>query len=395
MSTQPINHHPHPHHQPPKRPRYDVVIVGARAAGASTAMLLARAGLDVLVVDRATYGADTLSSHALMRGGVDHLRRWGLLERVAATTPPINRTVFEFGGHETIVEEPDPLFAPRRTVLDPILVDAATDAGAAFSFATRLVDLVRDPAGRIRGVHVEMANGDRAEVGADLVIGADGLRSRLARLVEAPVTRRGLKCLASIYGYVRDADLPPHDYRFAYDDGRVGGSIPTNDGVHCVFVSMAPEQFHRGAQLDVAAALQTTLRRVSPELADGAQTGALAGQIRSFPGHVGQFRGAHGNGWALVGDAGYFKDPAAAHGLSDAFRDAELLAGAVVAGDLDGYQRVRDNLSMPLFGHIEELTALDWDAAGVGRILMAFGSSMHAEAEELRRHRTTLVGAAD
>ena len=385
--------HPVRHDSPTAlREHRDVVIVGARAAGASTAMLLARAGVDVLVVDRAGYGTDTLSSHALMRGGVEHLRRWGLLDRVAAATPAIHRSVFEFGGEPLVVDaadgvSDDPLYAPRRTVLDPILVDAAREAGAEFRFGTRMVDVVRDRTGRARGIDLETADGRAARITADLVIGADGLRSLVARCVDAAVTRRGHHCLASIYSYVRDADLSQHDYRFAYDGGEIGGSIPTNEGMHCVFVSMAPQAFRRGVQLDAATVLECTLARVSPSIAEGARAGSLVGPIRSFPGHPGQLRSAHGPGWALVGDAGYFKDPAAAHGLSDAFRDAELLVAAIVSEDLDAYQRVRDNLSMPLFGHIEKLAALDWDAAGARDILIDFAASMAAESRALAEHR--------
>ena len=114
----------------PDRPHYDAVIVGARAAGAATAMLLARAGLRVLVVDRSRYGADTLSTHALMRGGVLQLHRWGLLDRVVdAGTPPIRHTTFHYATTSIITIKPshgvDALYAPRRTLLDPVLVDAA------------------------------------------------------------------------------------------------------------------------------------------------------------------------------------------------------------------------------------------------------------------------------
>ena len=116
--------------------RHDVVVVGARAAGAATAMLLARAGLDVLVVDRGRYGADTLSTHAILRGGVLQLHRWGLLDEiVAAGTPAIRRTTFHYATDQvSVTVKPshgiDALYAPRRTVLDPILVDAATAAAA-------------------------------------------------------------------------------------------------------------------------------------------------------------------------------------------------------------------------------------------------------------------------
>lgn len=137
---------------------YDVVVVGARPAGAATAMVLARAGLRVLVVDRSRYGADTLSTHALLRGGVLQLARWGLLnEVIAAGTPPVQRSVFHYG--EERIEVPirpaagvDALYAPRRTVLDPILVDAARDAGAEVRFGLTVTGLCRDGTGRVTGV---------------------------------------------------------------------------------------------------------------------------------------------------------------------------------------------------------------------------------------------------
>src|SRR4029453_12858161 len=118
-------------------------------AGAATAMLLARRGLRVLAVDRGAYGTDTLSTHALMRAGVLQLARWGLLDRIeAAGTPRVRRTVFHYP--DDVVDIPinpaadvPALFAPRRTVLDRVLVDAAADAGADVRHRVRLVDLLR------------------------------------------------------------------------------------------------------------------------------------------------------------------------------------------------------------------------------------------------------------
>src|SRR5215831_12691096 len=117
-------------------PRYDAVIIGARCAGAATALLLARSGAKVLVVDRQAYGSDTMSTHALMRGAVLQLNRWGLIPEIAAAgTPAIRSTTFHYGGEAfRVALKPDHgvecLFAPRRTVLDRLLVDAAREAGA-------------------------------------------------------------------------------------------------------------------------------------------------------------------------------------------------------------------------------------------------------------------------
>ena len=135
------------------RRSWDVIIIGGRVAGASTALLLARAGLRVLVVERARRGSDTLSTHALMRGGVLQLHRWGLLDRVAATgAPPIRRVTLHYG-HDSmpVTLKPyagvDALYAPRRTVLDALLVAAAEEAGASFRFGLVMTDVARDRAG--------------------------------------------------------------------------------------------------------------------------------------------------------------------------------------------------------------------------------------------------------
>ena len=124
--------------------RYDVVIVGARCAGAATAMLLARAGHRVLVVDRGRYGTDTLSTHALMRGAVIQLHRWNVLPAVvAAGTTPVRQATFFYGDESVAVpiaprDGIDALYAPRRHVLDRLLVDAARVAGADVAYGVRI-----------------------------------------------------------------------------------------------------------------------------------------------------------------------------------------------------------------------------------------------------------------
>jgi menaquinone-9 beta-reductase len=145
---------------------YDVVVIGARCAGAATALLLARRGFRVLAVDKSRHGSDTLSTHALMRGGVLQLARWGLLDAVrAAGTPSVSTTTFHYGEVPVeVVIKPrdgiDALYAPRRTVIDPILADAAAEAGAEILRGPRLVDLIRTSEGRVEGVVVEDRPGD-------------------------------------------------------------------------------------------------------------------------------------------------------------------------------------------------------------------------------------------
>src|SRR5690349_11037846 len=186
--------------------RHDVVIVGARCAGAATAMLLARRGLKVLAIDRGIYGADTLSTHAMMRGGVLQLSRWGLLPRViAAGTPAVRRTSFHYGAEEiTIALKPgdgvDALYAPRRTVLDALLVDAACEAGAEVRYGETVIGLLREGE-RVAGIATLDAEGRPRAIHADLVIGADGIGSAVAREAEAAVLRQARHATATVFGY--------------------------------------------------------------------------------------------------------------------------------------------------------------------------------------------------
>jgi flavin-dependent dehydrogenase len=138
--------------------------------------------------------------------------------------------------------------------------------------------------------------------------------------------------------------------------------IPTNGGETLVFVETTRERFMRDLRFDLAAGFHQLVRETSPSLAAGLRQ-AAAGTFHGFAGHPSVLRPASGPGWALVGDAGYFKDPITAHGITDALRDAELLARAVTAGTdvaLTSYQRVRDDLSVPLFAITDEIASFAW-----------------------------------
>ena len=204
----------------------DVVVVGARCAGAATAMLLARAGRSVLLVDRGDYGSDILSTHALMRGGVLQLARWNLLGHIIeAGTPPVKATTFHLGEEKVRVPIKakygvDALYAPRRTVLDRVLVDAAEQSGAFVRFGTRLTALSRGSDGGVDGVVLQDRSGRAVPVTAKFVVGADGMRSTVAGLVGAPVYRSGGHATAVLYGYW--PDLPVDGYNWHYGDDRRG-----------------------------------------------------------------------------------------------------------------------------------------------------------------------------
>ena len=368
---------------------YDVVVAGARVAGAATAMLLAERGLRVLVVDPVPQGRDTLSTHALMRGAVVQLNRWGLLDRLReAGTPTISEVTFYYGPEQaiTVPLEPrdgiDGLYAPRRTVLDPILVDAAREAGAHFLYGAAAAGLVWDDNGRVRGVDLNMPEGGSRTVETPLVIGADGMNSKIARLVDAPSDLQLPHATANIYGYWKG--LGNRGYQWYFGQGIAAGAIPTNHEESCVFVSMPPERFHREKGGGLDALYHTVVREMSPELAE--RLTRPASRRRAFPGAPGRLRRSAGPGWALVGDAGYFKDPLTAHGMTDALRDAELLARAVVAGGDDalaGYQARRDRMSEKLLRVTDRIASFDWTYEEVGKLHRELSQEMKAEVAEL------------
>jgi 2-polyprenyl-6-methoxyphenol hydroxylase-like FAD-dependent oxidoreductase len=370
--------------------RYDALVVGARCAGAATAMLLARRGLRVLAVDRGGYGADTLSTHALMRAGVLQLARWGLLGQIeAAGTPPVPRTVFHY--EDEVVDIPikprdgvPALFAPRRFLLDRVLVDAARAAGATVVHHVRPGDLVRSAGGRVEGALLTDEDGRTRLVRAGIVIGADGLRSTVASLVGAPVTRVGRHAAVNVFGYW--SGLEVDGYHWHWRPGVAAGAIPTNDGQVCVFVSMPPIRFFEEIRGDVLAGYRRALGQAAPELAERLQEGRLVGTLHGFPGQPGFLRRPWGPGWALVGDAGYFKDPITAHGISDALRDAELLARAVEWGGaqaLAEYEASRDALSERLFDVTDAIASFEWDTAALKELHLGLSDEMKREVAEL------------
>ena len=365
---------------------WDVVVVGARVAGAATAMLLAREGLRVLCVDRSRYGSDTLSTHALMRGGVLQLQRWGLLGQLLAEgTPRVRRTVFHYGSDKVGVSiKPaagvEALYAPRRTVLDPLLVDAARQAGASVEFSTPVVGLHRDRSGRTSGVVVQDRGGRSTRVErAGLVVGADGRESMVAGGVGAPIEVSGRHAGGYFYGYW--ADLPTDGYEWFYSPEVTAGLIPTNGGLTCLFVGADPARVGRGG-LTPSQAFDRLAGEVG--LADRLASATRVGSLRNVHGlPPGYLRQAYGPGWALVGDAGHWLDPMSTHGLTGALRDAELLARAVLSGDLAGYQAERDRLSLPMLAIADRIASYAWDLPEVRVLLRRLASTMTEEVEAL------------
>ncbi|HSM37130.1 MAG TPA: NAD(P)/FAD-dependent oxidoreductase [Longimicrobiales bacterium] len=374
-----------------QRDRYDVVIAGARCAGAATALLLARSGLRVLVVDPLRYGSDTLSTHALMRGAVLQLHRWGLLDEVRSSgAPPVRSTTFHYGDEtiEVLIKPRDgvdALYAPRRTVLDPVLVDAARESGAEFAFGASVTGLVRDREGRVRGATVAHGETEPTDILADLVIGADGIRSRVARVLDAPTEYETPHAACSIYGYWQA--VPMRGYHWFYDIGVSIGTIPTNDGDTCVFALLPQALFMDRRDEGIATLFHEAVAAVSPELAEHVRTTKPSGKLRAFPGYRGFLRRAVGPGWALVGDAAYFRDPITAHGITDALREAELLSHAIVGngGDaLSDYQSTRDERVRGLLDVTDRIASFDWDLEEAKEHHLELNRQMKAQVEVLR-----------
>ena len=371
-------------------PHYDAIVVGARCAGAATAMLLARAGARVLAVDRTTYGSDTMSTHALMRTGVLQLSRWGVLPAVMAEgTPAIHRTSYHDGRESiSIAIKPEHqvqhLCAPRRTVLDRVLVDAAGLAGADVRHGVALLALRRGPGGRVNGVTLKDDDGSFVEVGCDILIGADGRQSTVARLVGAQAYLEGSSSSGCAFGYFHNLACDGSHWHFV--ENAAAGVIPTNNGQHCVFASVPGSRFTAIFRGNIDQAFMSVLAANSAQLAANVSSARVVGRLRGFAGIRGYMRQSFGLGWALVGDAGYFKDPLTAHGITDALRDAELLTHAILderPQALAFYQQERDALSRALFEITDSISSFRWSLDEVKALHARLSTSMRAECERM------------
>jgi 2-polyprenyl-6-methoxyphenol hydroxylase-like FAD-dependent oxidoreductase len=382
---------------PTRRYRHhDVVVVGARAAGAATGLLLARMGHDVAVLERAQFPRDTLSTHSVSRSGVVQLARWGLLDQVMASgAPPIRQVTFHTAGasvtrHVKHRAGVDHFVAPRRRVLDTIVADAARAAGADVRFGNTVTGIHHE-GGRVVGVRARDASGNPIELDARFVVGADGLRSGVARAVGASVDVARPSGGATHYAYY--AGPIWHGIEFFVEDGTFAGVFPTNDGEACIWVCTLADRAEtiRGRTASPAEAFDEMLATAAPELAARLRGACRTSPVRGALRLPNQVRQAFGRGWALVGDAGYHRDPITGHGISDAYRDAELLAVALdraLRGEIDdtaalaGYQRQRNEALREIF----DITC----AMGVFPPLTAFvelqkrlGRANEAEAESM------------
>jgi 2-polyprenyl-6-methoxyphenol hydroxylase-like FAD-dependent oxidoreductase len=347
---------------------YDAIVVGARCAGAPTAKLLAEKGYRVLVVDRASFPSDTLSTLVIHATGMAALRRWGLLDEVVATgCPPLDTYTFDFGpvvisGTPHPHEGSSTAYAPRRTVLDKILVDAAARAGAEVREGFTVEDLLFED-GAVVGLRGRDESGRPVAERARVVIGADGWNSRVARAVR-PEQYDEKPMLENAF-YTFWSGLPVDSFVTTIRGDRAFAAIPTNEDLTLLLVGFP----YRDAGLfkaDVEGNYLAALDR-EPQFAERVRHARrearfAGGGVPNF------FRKPYGPGWALVGDAGYTRDPVTAQGISDAFRDAELCAAALHEA-FDGgrsfdevmsdYQQTRDLRARPIYEFTTQLATLD------------------------------------
>jgi len=367
--------------------QYDAIVVGARCAGSPTAMLLAQKGYRVLVVDRATFPSDTLSTHIVHPPGVAALERWGLLGRLAATgCPPIDTYTFDFGPFTLSgapgTDDSPVAYCPRRTVLDKLLVDAASEAGAEVREEFTVEEVVTEN-DRVIGVRGHSKGGRPVNEHAQVVVGADGRNSFVARAVGPEQYNEKPQLLSGNYAYWSGL---PVDGRFEVyiRPGRGWGAAPTHDDLTLVVAGwpFAESDANKG---DVEGNY-LEMFEMAPDFADRIRA---AKRESRFAGTAvpNFFRRPFGPGWALVGDAGYNKDFITAQGIADAFRDAELCANAlhesfsgarsfdVAMGD---YQSTRDDHVLPMFEFTCQLATLEPPPPEMQQLLGAVNGNQEA-----------------
>jgi flavin-dependent dehydrogenase len=340
-------------------PEYDALIVGGRAAGGSLALLLARQGRRVIVADRDEFPSDTMSTHFMNLAGVGALKRLGVLDDVlAAKFRRITR-------HRTWIDDccfegpagPPGTFSlcPRRIVLDSVVIEHAVKAGARFEQRTRANELLHE-GGRVAGAVLQTAGGERREVRARVVIGADGRSSRVAEWVGAPQYDAVPALRPLYYGYFHGIEPRTEaTLEIMYGGDQIGFLFPMREGEDCIALELQPEDFD-DFRSDHAAAFEARVRRL-PEMARRMQNAHLEGKLIGLKGVDNYFRKPYGPGWALTGDAGYLKDPSLGTGIGDALEQSFMLAealgtcfdGADWEATMSAFQQRRDQTMKPMY----------------------------------------------
>jgi flavin-dependent dehydrogenase len=382
---------------------YDAIVVGARCAGSPTAMLLARKGYRVLLVDRTTFPSDTMSTHLIKPPGVNRLKRWDLLDTVlrAANCPPISEVTFDLGTF-SLTGTPPPMegtaecYSPRRIQLDKVLVEAAVEAGAELREGSVVREILTDGA-RVTGVRGQGNGGTTFTEEATILVGADGLRSTVAHAVQAPAIRTNPTLTCAYYAYWSGIDL--EHFTIHPREKRMVMAFPTNDGLTCVFVEW-PKQEFRSFRSDVEGNFLKTVD-LAPGMAERVHAGKREGRFVGSVVLPNYLRKPYGPGWTLVGDAGYHKDPIVGEGITDAFRDVELLVEAIDAGfsgrlvleeALAEYERRRNEVAISGLEDACEGASLEPPLPPEGGEEAALLAALQINQEETNRFVGTIVG---
>ncbi len=382
---------------------FDVIVIGARCAGSPTAMLLARKGYKVLVVDRATFPSDTISTHVLHPMAVASLGRWGLLDRLVATgCPAIHTHVYDFGPL-TIAGAPGTAefpvgYCPRRTILDKLLVDAAVESGAELRDGFIVDELLRD-GDRVLGIRGRAhKDGPSVTVRARVVIGADGRHSMVAKAVQPAHYHEKPDQMAAYYSYW--SGLPMHGRFETYArENRGFAASETHDGLTMIAGGWPATEFEANKRDHER--LYETLFDLAPAFGERVRA---AKRVDKIYGAITPnfFRKPFGPGWALVGDAGYSKDPITAQGILDAFRDAELLATALhetfseqrtFEAAMLHYQTTRDTQVLPIYELTCQIASMAPPPPEAQQLLGAIHGNQAAMDDFCRAHAGTLSPA--
>jgi flavin-dependent dehydrogenase len=347
---------------------YDALIIGGRVAGGSLALLLAREGRRVLVVDRDQFPSDTLSTHFMAPPAVGLLRQLGVLEEVlAAGFRPItrHRSWFDDCGFDGPAG-PGGAFslAPRRNVLDALLIEHACRAGAEFRQRTRADGLITEN-GCVAGAVLTEIGGERHEVRAQVVVGADGKNSSVASWVGAAKYREVPGQRPAYYGYfhgIRPAPEVTLEMWFGGD--QIGFLFPMRPGEDCIALEIQPDEFE-AFRADARQAFEARVKKL-PGMAQRWGEAELEGKLHGIRSVENYFRRPYGDGWALTGDAGYLKDPSTGLGVGDALQQSMLLGKAINevfggrpwAQALAAFQEERDALVLPSYEATLAFTAM-------------------------------------
>ncbi|GGF34113.1 FAD-dependent oxidoreductase [Williamsia phyllosphaerae] len=350
---------------------YDVIVVGARVSGSSAAMLLARSGLRVLAVDTARFPSDTVSTHYLHQAGLSRLQDWGLLDTVIASgCPPIRHLNFSYTdialqGFADPIDGIDAVYCPRRTVLDSILVHAARESGAEIIEGYTVRGLITEDDGRVVGIRGTSAEGGDSEFRARFVIGADGANSTVAKHVGAQKYEESPGGCFVYYSYYSGLDWGMQ-HRTGFGEQQFA-SWPTNDDLSLVAVMRKRDRL-KDFRRDADGGIQQIISAVDPAYGEEFRDmGTRVERLRpmSYPDNF--RRESFGNGWALVGDAAYHKDPFTGWGITDALKYAELLSQRLIEGlggarpldeALAAYQAERDAQSAGTFELTKSISEL-------------------------------------